>query len=399
MGIWGAIIGGAIGGAFGGVGGAALGFFLGASIRRPDDEEPDASDSSPPDDRPATWPRPVMSFAFGYTDSDHGRLVFIEASPEVPAGARLHLVAASALDHRPVAGRGEFRGDGGVFQIVVPCAGGRTATCFVPAGAVAGGDVVLSGVITLDGEWIGKTWTIRWPAFPQGIYSPVRRDYPLVLLAKRIAAADGLTRPEVAAIREHFRRKYRLDRAGTDVLRRILHAPAVDGGGYLARLYRIHYGAAWDDAHARAAMALLVSVATADGPATAEQLAQIRAAADALETDSTPWIREAERRRARASRNAGSSGGRRARTDSAGDTGGRRRAGRAVDVGAAYRILGLPDGADLAAVKRAYRMRIVDCHPDRMASLSRTAQRRAHARAVELNRAYEVLRAALGAAP
>jgi DnaJ-domain-containing protein 1 len=71
-----------------------------------------------------------------------------------------------------------------------------------------------------------------------------------------------------------------------------------------------------------------------------------------------------------------------------------RQTGRARSAANHYRVLGVERGADLKVVKRAWRNKMRDNHPDRFAHDPR-AEAQAHARAQELNLAYQELTALL----
>jgi DnaJ-domain-containing protein 1 len=64
--------------------------------------------------------------------------------------------------------------------------------------------------------------------------------------------------------------------------------------------------------------------------------------------------------------------------------------GRAWD---AHAVLGVPHGAAAEAVTQAYRDRLKEYHPDRVAGLGRELQELAHRKTVEIQRAYEELTA------
>lgn len=59
-----------------------------------------------------------------------------------------------------------------------------------------------------------------------------------------------------------------------------------------------------------------------------------------------------------------------------------------------YAVLGLPRGADLKAVKKAYHSKMRENHPDKFAH-DPAAERAAHARAQVINEAYQQLNALL----
>lgn len=59
-----------------------------------------------------------------------------------------------------------------------------------------------------------------------------------------------------------------------------------------------------------------------------------------------------------------------------------------------YAVLGLGPGADLKTVKKAYHRKMRENHPDKFAH-DPVAERRAHARAQEINEAYQQLTALL----
>ncbi|MCA9537288.1 MAG: J domain-containing protein [Myxococcales bacterium] len=93
---------------------------------------------------------------------------------------------------------------------------------------------------------------------------------------------------------------------------------------------------------------------------------------EALERDLLNWINQAQAQAQRAQR----------QLDRA----------RAADV--YYKTLGISAGADLDAVKAAWRAKMREHHPDRFAH-DPDAEARAHAHAQEINRAYQELTALL----
>ena len=93
---------------------------------------------------------------------------------------------------------------------------------------------------------------------------------------------------------------------------------------------------------------------------------------DQVEKDLWSWINEAQERAQKA----------------------HRQVDRARSADGYYRVLGVDVGADMATVKKAWRKKMRENHPDRFAHDPR-AEASAHARAQEINLAYQELTALL----
>lgn len=63
-----------------------------------------------------------------------------------------------------------------------------------------------------------------------------------------------------------------------------------------------------------------------------------------------------------------------------------------------YAVLGVPHDASGAKITQAYRERLKEYHPDRVASLGPELRELAHCKTVEIQRAWDVLRPKRGAA-
>lgn len=86
---------------------------------------------------------------------------------------------------------------------------------------------------------------------------------------------------------------------------------------------------------------------------------------------------------------AGWLGGRRAGGAASGP-----RAAEASDLAAARRVLGVAEDASDEEIERAFRKRISEYHPDKVAGAAEEIRSLAETRAREINRAYETLLAA-----
>jgi preprotein translocase subunit Sec63 len=63
----------------------------------------------------------------------------------------------------------------------------------------------------------------------------------------------------------------------------------------------------------------------------------------------------------------------------------------AVEGGDPWAVLGVPRGASREEITRAYRERLKEYHPDRVAQLGTELRDLAHRKTVEIRRAYETL--------
>jgi preprotein translocase subunit Sec63 len=63
-----------------------------------------------------------------------------------------------------------------------------------------------------------------------------------------------------------------------------------------------------------------------------------------------------------------------------------------------YAVLGVPPGASGVEITQAYRERLKEYHPDRVASLGPELRELAHRKTVEIQRAWDALRPKRGAA-
>lgn len=61
------------------------------------------------------------------------------------------------------------------------------------------------------------------------------------------------------------------------------------------------------------------------------------------------------------------------------------------DPGNPYHVLGLEPGADLEAVKRAFKQKAAEYHPDKVSHLGRELQEFAHRKFTEINSAYQAI--------
>ncbi len=100
--------------------------------------------------------------------------------------------------------------------------------------------------------------------------------------------------------------------------------------------------------------------------------AHVEARFDQVESELWAWINEAQERAHKA----------------------HRQVDRARSADGYYAVLGVERGADMAAVKKAWRNKMRENHPDRFAHDPR-AEASAHARAQEINLAYQELTALL----
>ncbi len=73
-------------------------------------------------------------------------------------------------------------------------------------------------------------------------------------------------------------------------------------------------------------------------------------------------------------------------------------AATATDPPDPYEILGVPSSASAEAIQAAYKARMQEYHPDKVAHLGEELQQLAHRKALEIQQAYQQLRRPKGAA-
>ncbi len=355
MGFWGAVVGGILGGAVGGPWGAGLGAAVGSAFGGGEDATtPGGSEQLPMEVR--------------FEDDEDGRVLIL--LPQFPA----HQVAAYRVDFVDpstdtlVRGRAPYRDDDGDFYIVAaPADAQGNAHCYVPLGAAKlPKGPVITRVLTLgEGEVLGASlFELSWP---RGTFSRARFLRPLVALAMRVARADGqLDRSEVAHIREALGSAFELTGSAQGDLRDLMKSPT---SADIATLV----GQIWQrmpDIEEHAVVGLLASVAHADGVVHPAEVEVIREVALALGLDPEDW------------------------PDVAADLGLVSSDARQADLLA---VFGLAPGASLRDLKTAYRAKMRDYHPDKVAHLPAEFQEVAHRKSQELNEAFDALKAMLPA--
>lgn len=355
---WGKVVGGAVGFAVGGPMGAAVGAGLGAmaDMRRPKPEAgppPLEVDATIRDDTVgALW---KFTIAMDLRANVVGLVTFADGGGEV-----LH-------------GRGAFVDADGAFVAITPVSDG-TCRVYVPYGAVSyksPADTTLRLLIASkeDARIIGVARFDADLPSPRA-WRPVEYIQPLVEMGMAVAYADGrLAREEIALLRRFYTESFELRQRDMRALQTLMkHAKGADLKNVVKRV-RFRF----PNAPKGALLELLAAVAQCDGEVHANEVKVIRRVSRYLGIAPERWSRLSKR----------------LRLDVTSDD--LKSAKRAEQ----YVLLGLRPGATVDEVRRAYRDKLTQYHPDKVARMAPEFSELAHRKTKELNAAYAALMAEL----
>ena len=256
-------------------------------------------------------------------------------------------------------------------QIAVPgVIADKLISAYLPAGALGRGrpgkifGIVRIGAKAPDGSTIlvgVKPFRMDAPA-PQP-WSLVELYKPLIALFMRVAHADGtLVAEEVRQIRDYLESLFDGDPHDASELRDAMKARALhlSDEELAAAAHRRLPTLEWQDV-----MGLLAGVARCDGQVSPKELEVIRSLAigyyGCTEAD---WTEV--------------------------------RAALELKVEDHWTVLGLSPGASASEIKKAYRGKMLDYHPDRVANLAPDFQELAHQKTIEIRAAYDALLIRIG---
>ena len=311
---------------------------------------------------------PTLPMELSWEDDQDGRALLLQ--PRFPLAG----VAAFRVDlMNPetgyfVKGRAPYRDDDGDFFVMAiadPAAG--LARCYAPLGAarVSSAARFMLRVLTLSNESIlgVSAFETEWP---RGQFSRSRLLRPIVQLAMQVAYADGqLDRSEVRCIRRTLVEAFELEKGDQDDLRELMKAKST---GTVEEQVS-HVLRRMPGVDPLVFLRLLADVAHADGSIHPREVEVVRDAALAMGLDADAWPAKAAELGL---------------------------VSQQAVLGAAYAAFDLGPDASLAQVKAAYRAKMRDYHPDKVAHLPVEFQEVAHRRSQELNEAYATLHEALG---
>ena len=353
MGFWGAVVGGIVGAAVGGPLGAAGGVARGMAFGDDDDTTPEGL--------------PELPMELQWLDDSDGRVIALKWEHYLPGLLGFRVDIIDSEKERFIKGRPPYRDDDGDFFVI---AGANLehlfAGCYVPLGAAK---IPHTRPLTMRVLALGENQVLSCSMFelpwPRGAYSRARMLRPIVGLAMRVARADGrLDRSEVALIRSALIEAFELDDNDHGNLRDLMKSEP--SAAIEQQIEQI--GQRFPDIEPDAIVGLLAQVAHADGEIHAAEVEVIRAVAIALGAPPQDWEELAEALEL---------------------------VPAAARLAAACRVLGLQPGASLREVKQAYRAKMHDYHPDKVAHLASEFQEVAKRKSQELNEAYRVLQSAL----
>ena len=357
MGHWGKVVGGAIGGLVGGPIGVAVGAGLGTFF----DEGMDEQES-------AALQEEGFGASVSYVDDPDGRYYVVEA----PVADEV-LVAARLLS--PDTGRylrartPEYEDNDGDFVAGGPMSGGSCGF-YVPNGAVSGPAGLRS--VTLEllalGRSGGEPFAFGRERFDGQMTIAPRWSLavhwrPLIGLCMSVARADSqLLREEVRAVRSIIKDGLELP-AGEDSRLKELLKEEPSANVEELTLWMMRRFPAMDP---EGVLSALVDVAKADGEVAESEVEVIRRVAltYGLQEDRWPGVAEALGLRSTTSVHA-----------------------------EYFALLGIDVGATSIEIKRAYRAKVVQYHPDRVTNLAPEFRDLAKTKTMALREAYEALMA------
>lgn len=351
MGFWGAIVGGVVGGLVGGPVGAGIGAALGSGLD--EDGDQGADDQVPTE---LTW-----------ADEPDGRLFWLQPQAYLHDIVGFGVQFLDRQSERFVRGRGPFCDADGDFFGFAPIQDDGTGLLFVPSGALGNSR---RGTHVMRVLYLTESGPVGYALFEHDL--PVRTKFrpcivlrPLIGLAMVVARADGRLDPgEVRLIRSSLTEAFEIGAEDQEDLRTIMKSePSATTAELVQSLYlRLPTVAL------AAVLELLADVARADGRIDTAEVEAIRAVGIEMGLAPDAW------------------------------------SGAAAELGlvsddsrmeVAYGVLGLPPGASFSDVKTAYRSKMKDYHPDKVAHLPPEFQDVAHRKSQEINQAYNLLVEAL----
>lgn len=368
MGWFGKIVGGGIGALVGGPAGAAVGFGVGALLDKAAADGDEASAEG------------VLAGSVVSTWGDEvGTQLIVRARAALPESARCACLFFDERERplRPSAGSGDqFRtseGELGVPGVVT----GDAILAFLPSGAMPERtpwkiyavvhlfELVGAGSVRMHGR---KAFLIDAPR-PRP-WCQVELIEPLVLLAMRVARADGvLSGEEVRRIRGRMATAFELDELDLETLRETMKStkPWMTNVELLDLAHRRLPAMEPDDL-----LELLAAVVHADGRVLPSEVKVIRELVEDYYSAAHWGVVESA---------FGLGGGQEPPRESV----------RAVVEVDHWAVLGVSRGATRAEIKKAYHAKMLDYHPDRVASLAHEFQELAHQKTIEIRTSYEAL--------
>ncbi len=355
MSFWAGVVGGVLGGFVGGPVGAGVGAGLGISLATMLDSTLGRSTDTP---KPPTLPMRVQ-----WDDDDDGRLLIIQPGFPVDIVTGFVIRTYDAQSRQITKGHEPYcDGDGDFFAFATLSRQHNIALIYIPQGAfISSGPVVTTIYTFADDKILGESdFEIGWPMGP---FLRPRIFRPIIGLAMRVARADGqLERSEVRTIREFFTAEFELspnEQAELQTLMKTEPSASIETQVQeTLRRFQI------DDIF-EITIEFLARVAHANDHIHETEVQTIREIALEFGLDPDDWDEIAT--------NLGLF---------------------SIDQLIAGLLLAfdLAPGATLHDVKTAYRAKMRDYHPDKVAHLPKEFQQVAHTKSQELNESFERLK-------
>jgi DnaJ-domain-containing protein 1 len=366
MGWFGKIVGGGVGALIGGPAGAAVGFGLGTLFDRATSEGAHGFDEG------------LLAGSQANTSADEtGIQIVVQATTALPVSALCAIIFLSENEQplSPSRRSGDrFRTNDGQL-IIGGAVSGNTILAYLPSGAVPSRvSTKIYAVVKLvemrsggAAVGLGQTPFLMEAPAPRP-WCQVELIEPLVLLAMRVARADGvLHREEIRQIRGRMEAIFELEPRDQEALRTTMKStkPWLTNGELL------------DVAHRRLPMIemehvieLLVGVAHADGAIFPSEVKVIRELVMGYYGASRAEWASVER---------------------ALGLGVVQEPVREVVQVDHWTVLGLSHGATRIEIKKAYHVKMLAYHPDKVANLAEEFQELAHQKTIEIRASYEAL--------
>lgn len=291
---------------------------------------------------------------------DIGSHYVLEITGPVPAQCVVVLHIRD-VNQRYVKAVPRYQDRDGDFVILAPVEGGK-ARCFIPHTALSAtngeGFLLDAALVDVGASPAAKLTveTFRITLSRCGPWRPIDFLGPLVDLAMATACADaGVTPEEVRVIKHALVHVFDLTDSDLPALRERMKRPVRTDIADLVAALRFRL----PNLELRPVLEFLAEVAKADGDLDVREVALLERVARAMDITPAAWPAL------------------------------QRELGLvAVDH---HAVLGLRPGASLAEVKRAYRGRVRQYHPDQVVGLPIEFQRLAEQKTIELRTAYEAL--------